>query len=116
VARIPTDPASPQDQESLALRRTQLAQHPDRRLDRSGQGARVAPRHLRRLGSPRRGDCVLAVPAKRGEQSGHRVPDGHVADLAADGIDDAGSLEPEDGGLGQREHRLQVAAADLQIR
>jgi hypothetical protein len=35
----PNRPASAQDQESLALRGIELAQNPDRRLDRSGQRA-----------------------------------------------------------------------------
>jgi hypothetical protein len=36
--------------------------------------------------------------------------------VAADGVNDPGYLEPEDGRLGQREDPVEVAATDLEVR
>ena len=132
VARRPSDDVEPlpnrqlrgngpdgasraQNQERLAPRNAELAEHSDRRLDRRGKRGGVVPRHVRRLGRPVLSERVLPVTAERWQPCSHLVSDPSALDATADAFDGSGGLKPEDRGLRQRHDRRELATTDLQV-
>ncbi len=65
--------------------------------------------------------CVAMIPTdppapRINRVSRQLVSDRYAIYVSADGVDGSGGLKAEDRGLWEREHAVEVAAADLQIR